>query len=416
MVAGHSYGEFVALHAAGVLDLDELLLVSEARGRFMVEAAADGDLGTMAAVRAERAVVQAAIAGIPDVCVANHNTPTQSVLSGARKAVEEAIAALTAAGMECQRLPVGAAFHSPIVAPARDRLAEFIAALPMRPAAVPVFANASAAAYPADPDGMRDLLAEQLSRPVEFVREIQAMYEAGARVFLSVGPKGAHAGMVRQILADRPHRAVACDDAEGGLGGLLAALGTLLAEGATLDLERLWAGRDCRVLDAGLAGADRRPEPQPHMWWLNGGGAHRVGTEARQPLTVEEVARGQTGPGRCGPPGLGADASAGPARCGCACGQRRDKKFTDGGASDGSRRPSNPRPGRGRHRPPNWSRSASTKGCSPNFRPRCSVSSKRSRSDAGVIASPAAVRPSARLARQSKCRVRGSQRSVRPRS
>src|SRR4029079_13353182 len=99
MGPGHSCGDFVARPAAGVIDLDELLLVSEARGRFMVEAAADGDLGTMAAVRAEREVIEALIVDIADACVANHNTPTQSVLSGARKAVETATAALTAAGM-----------------------------------------------------------------------------------------------------------------------------------------------------------------------------------------------------------------------------------------------------------------------------------------------------------------------------
>ncbi len=289
LTAGHSYGEFPALYAAGMLDLDELLAVSEARGRFMVEAAADGDLGTMAAVRAERGAVEAAIAGIEGICVANHNTPTQTALSGTRKGIDAAIETLSAAGMSCQRLPVGAAFHSPIVAPARDRLAAFIATLPMRPAAVPVFANASAAAYPAEAEASRALLAEQLSRPVEFVAEITAMHAAGARVFLSVGPKGAHASMVRQILEGQPHRAVACDDGEGGLGGLLMALGALLAEGATLDLDRLWAGRDCRVLDANLGGAGRRPEPQPHMWWLNGGGVHRVGTQARKPLTIEDV-------------------------------------------------------------------------------------------------------------------------------
>jgi acyl transferase domain-containing protein/NAD(P)-dependent dehydrogenase (short-subunit alcohol dehydrogenase family) len=290
MTAGHSYGEFPALYAAGVLDLDELLAVSEARGRFMVEAAAGGDLGTMAAVRAERGALEAAIAGIDGICVANHNTPNQSALSGTRQGIEAAIARLSAAGMACQRLVVGAAFHSPIVAPARDRLAQYIAELPLRPAAVPVFANVSAAAYPPDAEGTRALLAEQLGRPVEFVREIEAMHEAGARVFLSVGPKTAHAGMVRQILAGRPHRAIACDDGEGGLGGLLAALGALLAEGARLDLERLWRGRDCRLLDAELDGAQRRPEPQSHMWWLNGGGAHRVGTPAPKPLTIEDVA------------------------------------------------------------------------------------------------------------------------------
>ncbi len=289
LAAGHSYGEFVALYAAGVLDLDELLTVSEARGRFMLEAAAEGDLGTMTAVRAERSVVEAAIEKIPDVVIANHNMPSQTVLSGTRQAIEQASAALAAAGVACQHFPVGAAFHSPIVAPARDRLAAFVAALPLRPAKFPVFANTSASAYPSDPEGIRAVLCEQIVRPVEFVREIEAMHDAGARIFLTVGPKGSHAGMVRQILEARPHRAIAIDDCDGGFGSLLFALGGLLAEGANVDLDRLWAGRDCRMLDAGLGGANRQPEAAPHMWWLNGGGARRVGAPAPQPLTIEET-------------------------------------------------------------------------------------------------------------------------------
>ncbi|WP_372604196.1 SDR family NAD(P)-dependent oxidoreductase, partial [Actibacterium sp.] len=290
MAAGHSYGEFVALHAAGVLSLDDLLRVSEARGRFMVEAAEGGDLGTMAAVMTEREQVQALIAGIPDLCVANHNAPKQSILSGSRAAIETAIARCEAEGVTARPIAVGAAFHSSIVAPARDALADYIGKLDLEPQQFPVYANATGAAYSDDMSELRATLAGQLARPVEFVTEIGAMHDAGARVFLNVGPKSVHSTMVRQILGDRPHRAISMDDESGGLSGLLGALGALLAEGAGLSLSRLWAGRDCQRLNLSSVDALTPPAPAAHLWMLNGGGAHKVGEPPRRVMTVEDFA------------------------------------------------------------------------------------------------------------------------------
>ena len=88
MLAGHSYGEFVALYAGGAIDFEALMTLSAARGRFIVDAAkAEGaELGTMAAVQAPREEVEAAIADIDGVLIANHNAPTQSIISGSRAA------------------------------------------------------------------------------------------------------------------------------------------------------------------------------------------------------------------------------------------------------------------------------------------------------------------------------------------
>ncbi|MCS0494083.1 SDR family NAD(P)-dependent oxidoreductase [Ancylobacter sp. MQZ15Z-1] len=292
MAAGHSYGELVALHAAGVYGLDDMLRISAARGRAMVAQANGGDLGTMiAAMRADRAAVEAAVAGIADLVVANHNAPRQTILSGTRAAVAAAQEKLDAAGISNQPLVVGAAFHSPLVAAAREGMAAFLEGVAFAPAAVPVFANSTAGTYPAEEGAAKAVLADQLVRGVEFVAEVEAMYAAGARVFLTVGPKAVHASMVRQILDGRPGRAIAIDDDAGGLQGFLQALGALMAEGAALDLTRLWAGRDCQRLDPrSLAPAARMPAPQKHMWWLNGSGARRVGAEPAPPLTVEQIA------------------------------------------------------------------------------------------------------------------------------
>ena len=295
MAAGHSYGEFVALHAAGVFSRADLLRLSQARGRFMVEAGAGGDLGSMAAARAPRATLEALIKGIDGVCIANHNAPEQCILSGTQAGLAAAAAKAEAAGIAWRPLQVGAAFHSPIVAPAQARLAAFIADMALSPAGFAVYANATAAPYPAGAAAVAATLAAQLAAPVEFVRQITRMHDDGARVFLSLGPKSSHAAMVRQILADKPHRAITTDDEVGGLRGLLAGIGALLAEGGTLDIARLWLGRGCSACD--LTGPLPAPAVLPrHLWLLNGSGARPVGGPPLPVLTLEEVAARKAAP------------------------------------------------------------------------------------------------------------------------
>lgn len=288
MAAGHSYGEFVALHAAGAIDRDDLIRVSRARGRFMVEAGEGGDLGTMAAVRAPREQIQELIAGIDGICIANHNAPEQSILSGTRAAIDAAGERAEAADLSYRVLPVGAAFHSPIVAPAEEKLAAYLADMPMRAPDFTVYANTTGAAHENEPEAIRATLARQLANPVEFVAEIQAMYDDGARVFLSVGPKGSHASMVRQCLKGQDFVAIATDDEEGGLGGLLTALGRLLAEGADLDLAPLFRGRNAHKV------ALKGPvEPQAalgkNIWMLNGSGARPADGPPLPVLTIEDI-------------------------------------------------------------------------------------------------------------------------------
>lgn len=288
MAAGHSYGEFAALHAAGVFDAAQLYSVSEARGRFMVEAGDGADLGTMAAARADRKALEALIKDIDDVVVANHNAPEQAILSGSRAGIEAAAKAAEAAGIKVQPLAVGAAFHSPIVAPAGARLGEFLGQMDLGEMAFPVYANTTAKPYSGKSGDVPGALAKQLASPVEFVAQVEAMHDDGARVFLSLGPKGSHAGMVRQILDGKPHRAISSDDDMGGLKGLLGAIGALLAEGAALDLAQLYAGRDCETV--ALKGpVAEEPGLSKHIWMLNGSGARPAGSPPLPVLTYEEA-------------------------------------------------------------------------------------------------------------------------------
>jgi acyl transferase domain-containing protein/NADP-dependent 3-hydroxy acid dehydrogenase YdfG len=292
MFAGHSYGEFVALHAAGAIDFDALMALSAARGRFIVDAArAHGaELGTMAAVVAAREAVEEAIADIDGVVIANHNAPQQTIVSGAVAAVEAAVQRLARAGIEATRFPVAAAFHSGLVKPAQRELAAMIESTPWAPPRVPVYANATARAHPADPARCRKAMAEHLVQPVEWVEQVRAMHRDGARVFVEVGPKAVLTKLVGRVLHGEPHLAVALDDGQG-LHGLLAALGQLAAAGVAIDTAPLFEARDVRIAAPDrLATLDRREALPKTAWFVNGSGVRRATDPVRQVgVTLEQV-------------------------------------------------------------------------------------------------------------------------------
>ncbi|AOR37503.1 polyketide synthase [Streptomyces fodineus] len=258
--AGHSYGELVALAAAGALDPETLLELSAERAGAILAAAGD-DPGTMAAVGApaETVVRTLRTADAPaSVVVANLNAPEQTVISGPTADIEAAVRLLRAAGLGARRIPVACAFHSPLVAGAGERFAKVLADKTVRAPEFPVWANRTAAPYPHDPDGVRTELAAQIGAPVAFAAQIEAMYEAGARVFVEAGPGTVLTRLVGRILGDRPHRTVACEpSADSGLRGWLDALAQLAVAGQPVRTAWLLRGRD--AVDALRAPAPRRP-------------------------------------------------------------------------------------------------------------------------------------------------------------
>ncbi|MGM0576637.1 MAG: SDR family NAD(P)-dependent oxidoreductase [Myxococcota bacterium] len=277
VLGGHSYGELVALCAAGALDADELLELSEARGVCILDAAGD-DAGTMAAVRASAERVEEIVGDVEGVVLANHNGPKQTVISGPTMAVEEAVALLKAADVSARPIPVACAFHSGVVAGARETFAARLEDATVRSPERPVWSNTTAEAHPEDPDGVRRLLADHVVNPVRFVEQVEAMYEAGARTFVEVGPGRVLTKQVGKILGDRPHTAVHLEEGTGsGLEHLQLALARLAVLGVPLDAHVLFEGRDARVMDL------RDPpsvKPSASTWLVNG---HRA-----KPLHGEE--------------------------------------------------------------------------------------------------------------------------------
>jgi acyl transferase domain-containing protein/NAD(P)H-dependent flavin oxidoreductase YrpB (nitropropane dioxygenase family)/NAD(P)-dependent dehydrogenase (short-subunit alcohol dehydrogenase family) len=248
--AGHSYGELVALAAAGVFDDPGLLTLSEARGQAILDAVAarSADPGAMAAVSAPVEKVAAALEAHPEVCVANHNGPNQVVISGASGALEHVVEELAKAGIAAKLLNVHCAFHSPLLASAPERLARALAPVPVGRPRIPVWSDVTASCYPEGADEISALLTDQVARPVRFVDLIESMYENGVRVFVEAGPGRVLTQLVGRILGERPHRAIATDvPGEHGVVRLLVALAELAVAGFDVRGDALFDGRSAPV-------------------------------------------------------------------------------------------------------------------------------------------------------------------------
>ncbi len=270
LTAGHSYGEFAALAAAGALDPHQLLKISEARGRFMKEAAA-AEAGAMAAVDAAPEQLTSLLEG-GGVVAANLNSPRQTVVSGPREHVEAALEWCRERGLGARLLPVACAFHSPHVAGAQQRLAQLLQSEELAAPRIPVYSNTTGKPHAAEPAGIAELLSEHLVSPVEFVTELEEMYRHGARLFVEVGPRSVLTGLVPQTLGDREHLAVSVDrSGRPGLVSLLHTVAALASEGVRVDTERLFSGRPGPLSDPGdLSRAVKRGKG---VWLVDGGRA-----------------------------------------------------------------------------------------------------------------------------------------------
>ncbi len=206
MVGGHSLGEFSALVAAGALSFEDGLKLVSKRAMAM-QKACEAAPSTMAAI------IGLADEQIEEVCKqiskegnivvpANYNNPGQLVISGNIEAVNEACEALKAAGAKrALPLPVGGAFHSPLMQPAKDELQAAIEQTEFKTPKCPVYQNVDAKAH-TNPEEIKQNLIAQLTAPVRWTYEVQAMIAAGATDFTECGPGKALQGMIAKISRD----------------------------------------------------------------------------------------------------------------------------------------------------------------------------------------------------------------------
>ena len=202
MVAGHSLGEFSALVAAGALSFEEGLRLVSARA-FAMQRCCEAVPGTMAAIvggTTEAARVEEVCREIPGtVIAANYNSTAQIVISGERDAVLAACDALKARGAKrALPLQVGGAFHSPLMEPARQELAEAIERADFQTPRCPIYQNVDALPH-TDPDVIRRNLLMQLTAPVRWTQTVENMVADGADTFIEVGPGSVLQGLVKKI-------------------------------------------------------------------------------------------------------------------------------------------------------------------------------------------------------------------------
>lgn len=222
-VAGHSLGEYTALCAAGALDLATTARLLKKRGQAMQAAVPVGEGAMAALLGADRdkaqAIADAASEG--EVCtVANDNDPSQVVISGAKAAIDRAVAIAKDHGAKrAVLLPVSAPFHCPLMQPAADAMEAALADVAMHAPLVPVYANVTAAPV-SDPVTIRALLVEQVTGMVRWRESVAAMWDAGVHDYVELGGK-VLSPMVKRIAPDATTTSVtAMNDIEA----LLAAL------------------------------------------------------------------------------------------------------------------------------------------------------------------------------------------------
>jgi [acyl-carrier-protein] S-malonyltransferase len=206
--AGHSVGEYAALVAGGSVDAPNVIRAVVERGRAMAEAAPAGT-GSMAAVLGlEAGAIESALEGMDGVWPANYNTPTQTVIAGTTEGLAAATERLQAAGAKrVVPLNVSAAFHTPLMAPAAERLRAALDRIEWRAPRIPVMANLTGRQHQGG-DRIPHVMEMQLRSPVRWAACVAALVESGCDAFVEVGPKRALTGMMRELAPGRSAAAV----------------------------------------------------------------------------------------------------------------------------------------------------------------------------------------------------------------
>ncbi|HEX8343230.1 MAG TPA: type I polyketide synthase [Actinoplanes sp.] len=243
VAVGHSLGELTALAWGGALDGTQLIALARTRGEVMATASRGG--GAMASIGGDPETTSRFI-DRDSVVIAGYNGPHQTVVSGPAADVDDVCAAAAAAGVGAHRINVSHAFHSALVQPAADVMAQKVAGIGFGPVRRPVVSTVTAEFVGPDVD-LRKLIPDQVLLPVRF-HEAAAKAVAGADLVLEVGPGRVLTGLVEQIAPNTPVLAVDTDNKS--LAPLLKAVGAAWALGAPVDTGQLFADRVLRPLPA----------------------------------------------------------------------------------------------------------------------------------------------------------------------
>ena len=201
--AGHSVGEYAALAAGGAVDEPHVIKAVVERGKAMAEAAPAGASSMSAVLGLDAQAVEVALAGMNDAWPANYNTPTQTVIAGTITGLEVAAQRLQVAGAKrVIALNVSAAFHTPLMAPAAERLRAALDRVEWRAPRIPVMANLTGRQHQGG-DRIPHVMEMQLRSPVRWSGCIGSLVDMGCDTFFEVGPKRALTGMMRELAPGR---------------------------------------------------------------------------------------------------------------------------------------------------------------------------------------------------------------------
>jgi len=272
-VGGHSFGEYVALHAAGAITAEQLLSIAALRGK-LCAAASKESAGGMAVVAASAADVRTALLQLQlPLHVANQNGPQQTVIAGRSDALDDACRRLSERGFTARRISVTAAFHTPELKQQAAQLAVALQAIPFAMPALPIGSNTLGDVYTGDVNDIALLLGRHLVEPVRFDDMVRRLHDRGARLFIEVGPKSVLTQLVGNILElKRGMCEVVPLDTRDRPDGEQAAhvLALCAARGLPVDVDRWYANRglDDVGVTAYLQRVRTERTPKPTDWIL----------------------------------------------------------------------------------------------------------------------------------------------------
>lgn len=264
MVAGHSYGELPALCFANVFPEDQLIPLSERRAKSILDAIVE-DKGVMVAVNCSKEELANIAKEENGVYAVNHNSPLQWVLAGTTKDMERFMEQLKQLKISYKQLEVACAFHSPLLSGSKALYKKAISDVTFSSPSIPVWSNTTTKVYPTVAKDIKELLTDHLVKPVRFTEEIEQMYEAGARVFVEVGPGKVLSGLTKAIIG-KDELILHTEDKQA-INHLLNTIARYIASGREVKLEKLFDGRDAQLLQLDTPEQYKKSST---VWYVNG--------------------------------------------------------------------------------------------------------------------------------------------------
>lgn len=266
MVAGHSYGELPALCFAGAFDAEELVSLSRKRALSILDAVEE-DKGKMIAVSLPEAEVNALLEGETEVWAVNFNSHKQIVLAGSTGGVNAFMQKLSKKNIAYKELNVACAFHSPLLHKSKVLYADVLKTVDFKKLSLPVWSNTTAEYYPAKTQDIKNRLSEHLIKPVLFTKQVENMYDDGARIFLEVGPGRVLTGLVQSILGDKVSAFETENKSFNGVSFILHTIAKYLSTGKSVDIDKLFDKRNTVVIDIDNP---EQYKKSPILWHVNG--------------------------------------------------------------------------------------------------------------------------------------------------